>query len=63
MNSITPDPDALDPEFPEHAQAGPDTISDDPQETRDADDDDAKFASDDDDSDDDAEKEDEVEKD
>ena len=63
MNPITPDPDALGPEFPEQAQATPDPMTDsDAQETLDTDDDDAEFESDDEDSDEEAEVDDETEK-
>jgi hypothetical protein len=62
MNPITPDPDAIGTEFPEHAQATPDAMPDDTQETLDTDDDDAEFE-DDDDSDEDADAEEEVEED
>src|SRR3954468_14049862 len=55
MNPITPDPDAIDPEFPPQAQATPDPMADDDQETLETDDDDDdEFDSDDDDSDEDA---------
>ena len=64
MNPITPDPDAIGPEFPQHAQATPDPMTDDVQETLDTDDDDAEFETDDDSDDDaDAEEEEEVEQD
>jgi hypothetical protein len=56
MNPITPDPDAIDAEFPDQAQAASDAMTDDPQETLDADDDE-EFESDDDDSNDDSDDE------
>jgi|KBSMisStandDraft_5_1062788.scaffolds.fasta_scaffold485226_2 hypothetical protein len=54
MNPITPDPDAVDPEFPPQAQATPDSMADDDQETLETDEDDDEFESDDDDADEDA---------
>jgi hypothetical protein len=52
MNPITPDPDAIDPEFPVQAQATPDPLTDDDPQELDSDDDDDEFDSDDEDADD-----------
>ena len=55
MNPITPDPDAVDPEFPPQAQATPKPMAEDHHEgTLETDDDDDEFESDDDDADEDA---------
>jgi hypothetical protein len=65
MNPITPDPDAIDPEFPPQAQATPDSMADDDQETLETDDDDDEFEDDDDadeDADDDVDVDDATEK-